>query len=387
MGSAHGDNPRSHGFSSHMKCTLSPPAFSAALALVSRAVSPRSTLPVLSNVLLETTQGGLCVTATNLDLTISATVPATVFEEGRTTVPSRLLTEYIGSLGEADCTLALDPKNQVTRITCGSQRSNLHGIDPVEFPPLPERPDEGAVEIDSAELARGIGQTGIAASGDEASPVLTGVLIQVEPDRLTMVATDRHRLAVKHLTLAHGEAGGPPVIVPARHLAEVARAVTPSRSTTTMTVARGRNQAFFRIGEVALSTRLIEGTYPNYAQVIPTEATTTVTASGAALLRMARTAAVLARDAGNPVKLIVDGDGLTLVAQTAEVGDHQAPVDARVVGEEVQIAFNARYLIEALAAVDGDEVQLSLNGPLQPGIVRASGRDDYLCVIMPVRVP
>lgn len=372
-----------------MRCTVSPAAIGAGLTLVSRAVSPRSTLPVLANVLLETTDAGLRVTATNLDLTISATVPATVLEEGRTTVPARLITEYIGSLGEAPCSLDLDPARQVVRITAGAQRTNLHGIDPVEFPPLPVREADNVVGLDSAELAQAIGQTAMAASGDEASPVLTGVLLQLEGQRLTLVATDRHRLAVKRMTVSSAGEGenAAPVIVPARHLSEVARAISPARERVELSIARGRNQAFFSLGDVEVSTRLIEGTYPNYAQVIPSESKTTVTAPAEALVRAARTAAVLARDAGNPVKLLVADGEVTLLAQTAEVGDHCAPLEAVVKGEEVQIAFNARYLIEALTAVQGDQVELSFNGPLQPGVVRGSGLEDYLCIIMPVRVP
>ncbi|MFN2591262.1 MAG: DNA polymerase III subunit beta [Candidatus Dormibacteria bacterium] len=372
-----------------MRCTLSPTAFAAALTLVSRAVSPRSTLPVLGNVLLETSDKGLRVTGTNLDLTIAATVPATIAEEGRTTVPSRLLTEYIGSLGDAPCTLELDPANQVTRISCGPQRTNLHGIDPVEFPPLPVREGEGATQLRSEELQKAIAQTAMAASGDEASPVLTGLLLLVDGPRLTMVATDRHRLAVKKLELESpaGTGDGGPVIVPARHMNEVARAITAARPSVFMSVSHGRNQAFFTVGDVEISTRLIEGTYPNYAQVIPNETTTTVTAATQDLLRLARTASVLARDAGNPVRLAVGDNELTLLAQTAEVGDHQAPLEARVIGDGLQIAFNARYLIEALSVIDGDDVELSFTGPLQPGIIRAAGHDDYLCVIMPVRVP
>jgi len=372
-----------------MRCTLSPIAFATSLSLVSRAVSPRSTLPVLGNVLLETTDGGLKVTATNLDLTIAATVPATVLEEGRTTVPSRLLTEYISSLGDAPCTLELDPANQVLKISCGSQRTNLHGIDPVEFPPLPARDADEALELSAPELQKAIAQTAMAASGDEASPVLTGLFLQPNGTRLTLVATDRHRLAVKTLevTATAGTADAAPLIVPARHMNEVARAITPARPTVSMSVSHGRNQAFFTVGDVEISTRLIEGTYPNYSQVIPNEAKTKVTASTEALLRMAKTAAVLARDAGNPVRMKVGEGELTLLAQTAEVGDHQAPLEARVTGDEVQIAFNARYLIDALSVIDGTEVELSFNGPLQPGIVRSSGQDDYLCIIMPVRVP
>jgi DNA polymerase-3 subunit beta len=370
-----------------MKATVSSSTLSGALGLVSRAVSPRSTLPVLSNVLLETAAEGLRVTATNLDLTITVVVPATVLEEGRTTVPARLLGEFVSSLGDAPCSMELDPTSQVLKLAGGVHRANLHGIDAVEFPPLPARDTDTVIEVDAPTLQGAIAQTVMAASSDEASPVLTGVLLQIEGNRLTMAATDRHRLAVKTIDVTvHGTPPVTSVIVPSRHLTEVARAVNPNRPTVGIAFAHARNQVFFTLKDVEISSRLIEGTYPNYSQVIPGESTTTVSLSTASLLREAKTAAVLARDAANPVRLRIGDGTLTLLAQTAEVGDDEAPLIATVKGDDVQIAFNARYMLDALSALDSDEVILSFNGSLQPGVIRPVGSDDYLCIIMPVRV-
>jgi DNA polymerase-3 subunit beta len=371
-----------------MKCTVSPAAVAAALSLVSRAVSPRSTLPILSNVLLETTTEGLRLTATNLDLTITTTVPAEVIREGRVTVPARLVTEYVASLAEAPCTLELDPATQVLRVACGIHRTNIHGIDAVEFPPLPARDAEAAVTLDAQTLDAAIGQTAVAASTDEARPVLTGVLLQLEGDGVTLAATDGHRLAVRKLTrTGDGEAPATSVIVPARHLAEVARAITAARPTVEVTLSASRNHIFFTMRDVEVSSRLIEGAYPNYAQVIPASQSTTVTLPAATLLRETRTASILAKDAANVVRLATGEGTLTLHAQTAEVGDDEAPLTAEVTGEGVQIAFNARYVLDALAVIDSEEVALGFNGPLSPGVIRPVGRDDYLYIVMPVRVP
>jgi DNA polymerase III subunit beta len=371
-----------------MKCTVSPSVLSSSLSLVSRAVSPRSTLPILSNVLLETASDGLHLTATNLDLTITATVPAEVSSEGRVTVPARLLADYVASLAEAPCTLELSPSTQVLKLSCGIHRTNIHGIDAVEFPPLPARDAGSGVELDALALEAAIGQTAVAASSDEARPVLTGVLLQLDGDRLTLVATDGHRLAVRTVAVeAPADGAGVSVIVPARHLAEVARAITPNRPKVTITVSPQRNQIFFSLADVEISSRLIEGNYPNYAQVIPAESTTTVTLPATSLLRETRTAAVLAKDAANVVRFAAGPDTLTLSAQTAEVGDDEAPLTAAVNGQDVQIAFNARYVLDALAVLDAEEVQLAFNGPLSPGVLRPVGRDDYLYIVMPVRVP
>ncbi|MDB5113519.1 MAG: Beta sliding clamp [Chloroflexi bacterium] len=371
-----------------MKCTVSPTAVAAALSLVSRAVSPRSTLPILSNVLLETTADGLRLTATNLDLTITTTVPAEVVREGRVTVPARLVTEYVASLAEAPCTLELDPATQVLRIACGIHRTNIHGIDAVEFPPLPARDAEAAVTLDAQTLEAAIGQTAVAASTDEARPVLTGVLLQLEGEGVTLAATDGHRLAVRKLSRqGDGEAPATSVIVPARHLGEVARAITAARPTVEVTLSASRNHIFFTMRDVEVSSRLIEGAYPNYAQVIPASQSTTVTLPAATLLRETRTASILAKDAANVVRLATGEGTLTLHAQTAEVGDDEAPLAATVTGEGVQIAFNARYVLDALGVIDSEEVALGFNGPLSPGVIRPVGRDDYLYIVMPVRVP
>ena len=296
--------------------------------------------------------------------------------------------DYVASLSEAPCNLEVDPANQVLRLSCGIHRTNIHGIDAVEFPPLPARDADTTVELDSATLEAAIAQSVVAASGDEARPVLTGVLLQVEPDHVTLAATDGHRLAVRTVSVEAGsDASGISVIVPARHLAEVARAVNANRPRVGITVSAARNQIFFTLRDVEISSRLIEGNYPNYAQVIPGDSTTRVTVPVATLLRETRTASVLAKDAANVVRFSTGPDTLTLSAQTAEVGDDEAPVSAQVDGADVQIAFNARYVLDALAVIDADQVQMGFNGPLSPGVVRPLGRSDYLYVVMPVRVP
>ena len=371
-----------------MKCVVSPSALSGALSLVSKAVSGRTSLPVLGNVLLTASGKELQVVATNLDIAISQKITATVEEEGRTTVPARLLSDYVSSLDEAPCSLELDVQTQVLKLRCGVHKTNLHGIDAVEFPPLPQPTGKPALKVDATIFAEAIDQVVMAASTDESSPVLTGVLFQVSGDKLTLAATDRHRLAVKTLQLdVTSNWGDTPVIVPARHLQEVARAVNATRNSVEISLSEQRNQIFFVLGDVSMSSRLIDGAYPNYSQVIPSESTTTVSLPTEVLLRGAKTASVLARDAANPVRLRVGQGTLTLQAQTAEVGDDEAPLKAEVNGDDVQIAFNARYVLDALGVMDSDSVQLSFNGSLNPGVIRPVGRDDYLCIIMPVRIP
>ena len=216
----------------------------------------------------------------------------------------------------------------------------------------------------------------MAASSDEASPVLTGVLLQIDGNRLTLAATDRHRLAVKTIDVTvHGTPPVTSVIVPSRHLAEVARAVNPNRPTVGIAFAHARNQVFFTLKDVEISSRLIEGTYPNYTQVIPGESTTTVSLSTASLLREAKTAAVLARDAANPVRLRIGDGTLTLLAQTAEVGDDEAPAH----GDRARVTTCRSRSTRGTCWTrcrrsTPTRCILSFNGSLQPGVIRPVGK-------------
>lgn len=372
-----------------MRCTAGAGALSAAVHLASRAVSPRTTLPALSNVLLEAADEGLRVSGTNLDLTISVVVGAQEVEEGRATAPARLLSELLASLPEAPCTLSVRESSHAVELHCDVHRSRLQGMDPVEYPPLPGREGAATLLVDGEEFERAVGQVVIAASADEASPVLTGVLLQMGEEQLTMVATDRHRLTRRTVAARGGGGevdGGADIIVPARHLIEVARAVDASGPGVELWTGGG-SQVFFRVGAVDVTSRLVEGRYPNYQQVIPADSSTVVRVATTVLRRTVRTAAVLARDIGNPIRLRVAERSVVLEAQTAEVGEDEATLAATVEGEGMRIAFNARYLLDVLNAIDAEEVEIGLNGPLLPAVVRPVDAEEYLCVIMPVRVP
>lgn len=384
-----------------MKCTVSPAAFSSALSLVTRAVSARGTLPVLGNVLLEVNATAVRMTATNLDLSITATVPRlpnttapSPSDEGRTTVPAKLLNDYVSSLAEQPLTMELDPKSEVLHLTSGPHTSNLNGIVAGDFPQQPFGPGATVVALKGAPFAGAIYQTIMAASSDEASPVLTGVSVTITDGVVTMVATDRHRLAVRKLIANQPGQSLPTVIVPAKHLAEVARAAK-DRPDVLFSLSENGQQAFFSLTDVTITSRLVSGTFPAYQKLLPNGAAATkATLPTAELLREARTASVLAKDASNPVKIAVaratdvktDIGTLTVSAETSDVGDDVAPLSCTVLGDDVSIAFNSLYLLQALAVLDSSDVTISFNGPLQPGVLRPKDGDDYLCLIMPVRV-
>lgn len=372
-----------------LECTVLPSDLGGALSLVSRAVSGRSTLPVLANVLLEVSSTRLTVTATNLDLTVTTSIPLEGGVEGRLTVPAKLLTEYVASLpGDKPCQLTSDPDRMLLKLVCGVQRSTFHGMDAVEFPPVPTAPSQPGLVVDSALFADAVSQTAIAASSDDGAAFLTGVLLEAEGTTLTLAATDRHRLASRTLTISSGDGTlGAPMIVPAKHLGEVGRAISPARPTVTISASASGNQVFFVLEGVTIASRLIEGRYPNWRQVIPTSSSTTVTVARDELTSASKTAAVMAREAAHPIHFALSPNSFVLRSRTEEVGDHEVPLEATVEGESLEISFNARYLLDALSVLEGESVDISLNGHRNPAVLRSEGHPDYTHVIMPVRLP
>ena len=371
-----------------MKLSLAPETLGQALSVVSRAVSPRTTLPILNNVLLETSENGLRLTGTNLEIGIVEHVPAEVESEGSITLPAKLLTEFVAQLHEGPMEVELDSSTNTLNVRCGPYSDvKIKGIDAAEFPALPAREAGLKIKLDQAQLLPAIEQTVVAASADEGRPVLTGVMTQLEGTTLTMAATDGHRLAVRTIEVAatEGEAGGEAVIVPARALTELGR-VLKGDGQVEMTLAQNRNHVFFSLPGVELMSRLIEGTYPNYSQVIPEQSNTTLTISTRELLDRTRGVAIFARDSANVVRIKTEAGEIKISANTSEVGSGEASVPAEIDGADIQIAFNSRYLLDVLGLVGTDKVTMGFNGPLSPGLIQPSGRDDYRYVIMPVRV-
>jgi DNA polymerase III subunit beta len=369
-----------------LRLTCQPSTLGQALQIVSRAISTRTTLPILNNILLETTGDGLSLTATNLEIGIRKVVAAEVTQEGATTAPARLLTDFVASLPDEQLEMTLDASTQTLGVRCGRFDTHIKCIEAEEFPPGP-RPDEGdRLTIPLEGLLRAIEQTQMAASTDEARPVLTGELLNIQGPKLLLVATDGHRLAERRLGASAPDNLDARLIVPARALAELPRAFRGEAGEVEVLVSSARNQVFFRVGTSEVNSRLIDGGYPNYSQVIPSHSSTVVKISTPVLSQTVRAVALFARDSANVIRLRAQSGSLVLSATTNEVGDSRAELDADVEGPEVQIAFNARYVLDALSVLECDQVELHFDGPLSPGLIRQPGSDDYLYVIMPVRV-
>lgn len=367
------------------------------LTVVGRVVPSKSTLPILSNVLLTTRDGQLQLTANNLELSVAHRVAAGIAQEGEITLPSRLLSDYVAFLDHGQTVkLELNPKTHKVHLACGRYEANIAGIDAEDFPPIPMVSGGPSFSIPAGVLKEAINEVVFAAAPDDTRPVLAGVLLKMGDGKLTLAAADGFRLAVREVDLPDG---GPDLqmIVPAKTLSEVSRLLSDAADDqVAINTTPNGNQVYFAFGQTEITSRLIEGQFPDYQRIIPPEAKTKVELSTVDFLRATRAAAVFARDNSNIVRLECSPSkedaelavGSVLVKSTsAEMGDNEGTLDAIVVGDDTQIAFNGRYLRDALEAITTPKVLLQITGPSSPGIIRPSGEPDgYLHVIMPMHV-
>ena len=368
-----------------MKLSVMQENLARGLSVVSRAVSNRS-LPVLTNVLLKTEDGGLKLTATNLEIGITYWVPGKIEVDGATSVPARLLTDLVNSLpGGEPITLELG-EGETLHIRAGRFESNIKGIPADDFPTVQTAGERPITRVEQKVLRQALDETAFAAASDEARPILTGVLARFEGDQLTLAAADNYRIAVKRITVLD-PVEETSVVIPARALHELARVLSDTDDPVSIVLAHSRNQLLFHIEGIDLVTRLIDGQYPNYQSVLPASHATRAVLDREELLRAVRPAALIAHESANIVKLQIGGDGEAgvTVSANAEVGDHVGQVEAAVEGDGTTIAFNARYLADVLTNVDADQFALELNGPLSPGVFKPIGDDQYIHVVMPVR--
>ncbi|TMG47183.1 MAG: DNA polymerase III subunit beta [Chloroflexi bacterium] len=361
------------------------------LGVVGRGVSSRGSLPILGNVLLRTDSGRLRLTATNLEVGINCWVPAKVEDEGAITVPAKLFIDFVNSLPPGNVELSLNVRTKTVHIKAGPYEANIKGLDAEEFPIIPQIPDKPTTRMAQGTLRRMISEVAFVAATDDSRPVLTGVLTTFAGEMITMAAADPYRLSVRHARLL--DRVDPPieVIVPAKSLFEVARIVGDSDDATVdILVTPNKSQVIFHTDEADLVSRIIEGQFPNYRQVIPTTSNTKIVAQREELLKATRLASYFARDAANMLRFQVDPSSdppLVISANAAEVGDNTGRVDATVEGQPTTIAFNSRFVADALSSLSAPEIALELGGPLAPGVVRIVGDDSYLHVVMPLRIP
>lgn len=363
------------------------------LAIVERAVPSKSPLPVLSNVLLATDEGRLKLVANNLEMAITAWIGAEIADEGTVTLPARLLSDFVSSLMGGDIQMALKPGTKTMNLKCGRYEANINGIDAEDFPAVPSVGEGPRCEIAARTLRTAISQAAFAAATDETRPVLSGVLVTLQGEELTLAAADGFRLAVRTVPLATPLAEKLAMLVPARTLLELGRILPDSEDAVVIAATPNQNQVMFQVPNILVVSRLIEGQFPDYQRIIPQNYQTRVVLPVAEFLQAAKTAAVFSRDNSNIVRLAIKPSGEELApgrvdvqATSAEMGDNVGQLDGSVEGEETQIAFNVRYLRDALEAVSSGEVALEITGPTSPGLLKPVAGSGHLHVIMPMHV-
>ena len=358
------------------------------VAMVSRVVSSRTSVQVLAGILVTAEKGQLSLAATDMELSIVSTLEAEVENDGSSVVPGRVFVDACRSLpsGEERVVLEQTAGARMIELRCGSASYRLNVSAPDDFPRLPEIKDGAAFKVNRAAFLDTAARVSRAASRDESRPVLTGVLMQFEKGedtasrKLTMAATDSYRLAVRETTLA-GETPELEAIVPARAIAELAR--IPSTGDE-LELAIQENHAIFLAGKTTLTTRRIDGQFPNHRQLLPESFAHTVKLPRIEFLEVVRRVAVMAQRT-SPIRLRFEEGAVTVSAQTQDVGEASETVPVAFSGEPLEIGFNAEFLREGIDLVIGDEVELNLISPLRPGLLRAEG-DNFWYLIMPIRL-
>lgn len=363
-----------------MEIQLAREPFVRALQLVQNIVEPRQTLPILSNVLIETGQSGIRIAATDLEVGARVTVPATVVRPGGVTLAARKLLELVRELPAQPITLTLQ-ENGWIQLVCGTASFRLVGLPAEEYPPLEAEATEGWVTVDGARLRTMLARTSYAMSQDESRPFLNGVYLVLKKRELRLVATDGHRLSLVRVEVeADGEMAG---IVPRKAVQEMGRVLGGGEGAA---LAVRENQFFVRTPGFVLVSKLIEGQFPNYEQVLPKAHPRRLAVGREALIAGLRRVSVVADDRTRPVRLVAGPGTLRLTASSQELGEAEEVLAADFAGEELAIGFNARYLLETLGPMEGEQVVVELKDGLSPGVFKSATDEQHLCVIMPMRI-
>jgi DNA polymerase III subunit beta len=369
-----------------MKLTITREQLQEGLVAVAASVPAKTTLPILSNILLEATKEGIRLSGTDLDISVSTTVSASVDQEGAITLPARKLVEIVRELPAAAIRLTASGEQRVT-IECGRSRFRLLGLPREEFPAFPSVKFDGGWRTSSQNLQKLIGHVAFAASTEESRPILNGVLWELRPERMRMVATNGHRLARMDVpTSEAGSSAQADLIVPPKALEQIRRLFGTDE---TVEIARSENHLGFRTSATQIFTRLIEGPYPNYEQVIPRDNDKVVTADKGALTAALRRMSIVASDQTHRIRMAFANGSCKLSVQTPDLGEAQEELNVSYEGDPLEIGFNAAYLLEILKYIPTDEVRMTFKAPERAATCEPVGWDDpasYLALVMPLRL-
>jgi DNA polymerase-3 subunit beta len=374
-----------------MKVVLNRADLLKGISTVQSAVATKNTMPILANVLLEARDKKLEFVATDLDMGIRCSVTAEVVEKGSITINAKKLADIVRELPEASVDIEID-ENQKMILVCQKSQFKVHGLPKDDFPILPEVKKEKVFKINGSILQEMIHKTIFAVSTDETRYVLNGVYFQVENEKLKMVATDGHRLAYIQKKLEGKGEGKANVIIPTKTLNELSKVISDvakgktEKEETIVEVITTENQIKFTVEGVEIISRLIEGQFPNYEQVIPKDSDKKVEVSTSELSSATKRVAILTSEKSNSIRYQIKAGKISISSKTPDMGEAKEEIDASYKGEEISIAYNAKYVLDVLKNVGTEQVSIELTQPLSPGILKPKGDADYLCVIMPMRV-
>ncbi|MDP2675791.1 MAG: DNA polymerase III subunit beta [Dehalococcoidia bacterium] len=362
------------------------------LSVVGRAVGSRSTLPQASHVLLASDEGRLKLVATNLEIAITCWIGAQVEEEGAVTIPARLLTDFVTSLPNERIDMSLPARAKQLNLTCARNEASVSGMDAADFPPVPPVDDGFRLKLDAKALRAAIEHVEFAAAADDTRPVLTGIHTLLEDSELTLAAADGFRLAVYKLALGQEVSEKVEVIIPARAMRELMRLLSDEEEPLELAFNAARSQVLFRMKSVEMVATLVQGTFPNYSQLIPASYASRALIDMRQFLQETRIAAIFARDGSGIVRIqLQPGEDvapgkLIISARAEEIGEHRGEMDVKIEGEASKIAFNSKYLQDVLQVLDCAQVALETSTPSSPGVLRPVGVENYVHVVMPMFV-
>jgi DNA polymerase-3 subunit beta len=361
------------------------------LGIVGSAVAARTTYPVMQNVLITTDNARLKLAATNQEIAISTWIGAQIEDEGQVTIPARLLTEFVNSLPAERIDLDYTDQPVGISVKCARFSAQINGTPASDFPPVPTVESGVAGKIDPGVLNDAIKHVAIAAATEDSRPVLTGIKVEITGDDFKFAAADGFRLAVYEGKLLEPLPEDVDFIIPARALREVSSLAGSQTDPVEFTVTSSKNQALFRLNNIEIVANLLQGTFPNYQQLVPDKYDTRATVNREEFIRATRAASIFAREGSNIVRLMVDvgdeEDSKVLVqSKSEEVGENKGEVDAEIEGGEAKIAFSSKYLTEVLNVLETNKVALETTTPSSPGVIKPVGDDNYVHVVMPIFV-
>lgn len=363
-----------------MKASLARAELVTALSVVNKGLSSRTTLPILSGILMKGNDGRLTLSSTDLDVSVQTSVEARIEREGTAVVPGRLFADIVRSFPEGAVTISVD--GGTASVACGTSTFTLKTLSADEFPRFPEMDPQNEVTIDAATFTSMVQKVTRAVSRDETRPVLTGALVEVKNGTLTMVATDSYRLC-----LVETETGGSQefeAVIPGRALDDVSRLLTDGQD---VVVSAAQNQISFRFGDSVFVTRRIEGVFPNFRQLLPTDRETQVTIDRDEMLAAVKRVSLMAQHSA-PLRITVvpEERTVTLSAQTHDVGEATEVLEADAEGQAVEMAFNHAYLADGIAGAESEKITLDIISPMKPGVIRSTDGIRYTYLLMPVRL-